>query len=175
MLLKLLPIFLVYALAVLSPQPARSQDGLPALHRMQQALGGVAKIAGIKDFEQKVRAQSWNGNNGALIGEVRKRTRWIRPNHLRVDQIGPGSTYVLYFDGTSGWEILPGTRTAVDLVGGELQFAQKYVRDFVLTTWLADHDPHYRITSPAPNIVQISDGDMTHPLDVSLSLPHGCP
>jgi hypothetical protein len=148
--------------------PALSEDAFGLFHKMQDALGGVEKLASIRDFEQQVHAQSWNGNTGALIGEVVKRTRWVRPNHIRVDQVGPGSTYVLYFDGTSGWEIMPGTQTPVELTGGELKFAEKYVRDFVLTTWLADRDPAYRITSPARNVVRISDDDVTHQLDLTL-------
>ncbi len=136
-------------------------------HKMQEALGGAEKIAAIHDFEQRLRAEAWDGN-GRSLGEVRKRTRWVRPNYLRADQAGLGSTYVLYFDGTSGWEILPGTKSVAELAGGELKFAQKYLRDFVLNTWLADRDPRYRITSPALNVVRISDGDVTHQLDVTL-------
>jgi hypothetical protein len=63
---------------------------------------------------------------------------------------------------------LPGTDSIADLAGGELNFAQKYGRDFRLNTWLADRDPRYRITSPAPNVVRISDGDVTHQLDITL-------
>lgn len=145
-----------------------SQDGLQLFHKMQNALGGAEKIVAIHDFEQQVRAKSWDGNTGSLLGQVRKRTRWIRPNYLRTDQVGLGSTHVLYFDGTSGWEILPGTQKVTDLAGGELKFAQGYVRGFKLNTWLADRDRRYRITSPAPNVVRISDGDVTHQLDITL-------
>jgi hypothetical protein len=79
------------------------------------------------------------------MGEVRKRTRWMRnPNLLRVDQIGPRDTYVLYFDGDSGtgWEMLPDlknndkfktTGEAIELIGGELKFAQNYLSGFDLT------------------------------------------
>jgi hypothetical protein len=150
------------------------QDGLPLFRKMQAALGGAARIAAIRDYEQVVRAESFNGNTGQSIGEVRKRTRWIRPNYLRIDQVGPGSTYVLYFDGTSGWEILPGTQQAVELTGGELEFARGMVRGFRLNTWIADRDPHYRITSPSPNVVRVSDGDISHQLDITVddaSLP----
>src|SRR5947209_3018220 len=151
-----------------------AQDGLDLFHKMQEALGRARNIAAIRDFEQRVYAESWDGN-GRSLGEVRKRTRWVRPNYIRADQVGPGSTYVLYFDGTSGWEILPGTKTVTDVAGGELKFAQKYLRDFVLNTWLADRDPVYRITSPAPNVVRISDGDVTHQLDITLDPNSGLP
>ncbi len=152
-----------------------SQDGLALFRKMQQALGGADRIAAVRDFEQELRAESFNGNTGQSLGEVRKRTRWIRPNYLRVDQVGPGSTYVLYFDGTRGWEILPGTQRVVDLTGGELEFARKYVETFRLNTWIADRAPRYRITSPSPNVVRISDGDITHQLDITLDAVSALP
>jgi len=145
-----------------------SQDGLPLFRRMQEALGGAERIAAVRDLEQQVRAESFNGNTGQSLGEVRKRTRFVRPNHLRVDQVGLGSTYVLYFDGTAGWEILPGTQKAVPIEGGELAFAQNYIRGFPLNLWLADRDPRYRITSPSPNVVRIADGDISHQVDYTL-------
>jgi hypothetical protein len=147
---------------------ALSEDATPLFHQMQQALGGAEKIAAIHDFEQEVRAKSWNGRTGELIGDVRKRTRWIRPNQLRVDQTGPGSTYVLYCDGTSGWEILPGTQQVTELAGGELTFALGYVRTFRPVLWLVDRDPRWRVTSPAPNVVRLSDGDAAHQHDFTL-------
>jgi len=64
----------------------------------------------------------------------------VRPNYLRLDQVGRGSTCVLYFDGRAGWEILPGIREVVALTGGELPFAQKYLQNFTLNIWLADRD-----------------------------------
>ena len=80
------------ALSMLLCSSALPQDGLPLFHKMQRALGGAKKIAAIRDLQQSVRAESWNGNTGQSLGEVRKQTRWIQPSYLRVDQIAPGST-----------------------------------------------------------------------------------
>jgi hypothetical protein len=166
LLLRSLPILLC---ALVGSSALAQQDaGISLFHKMQNALGGADKIAAIRDFEQVVTAESWNGNTGQSIGEVRKRTRWISPNHVRVDQVGPGSTYVLYCDGTTGWEILPGTDKAVELTGGELEFARRYVESFRLKTWLADRDPRYQITSPATNVVRVSDGTIQHQQDLTL-------
>jgi hypothetical protein len=55
--------------------------------------------------------------------------------------------------------------------GGELQFAQNYVRDFMLTTLPADHDPRYKITSPSPHVVRISDGCLSRGRDTSYLIP----
>jgi hypothetical protein len=133
---------------------------------MQTALGGADKIAAIRDYEETVRAKTWN-NKDAAIGEVRKRTRWMRnPNLLRLDQIGPGATYVLYYDGTSGsgWEILPDvegpdefktTGKAIALAGDELGFAKSYLSGFQFNMWLADRISGYTVTSPAANVLRI--------------------
>jgi hypothetical protein len=173
--MKRLSCAIVSIAVLLLCRSAFSDDGLLLFHKMQKALGGADKIAAIREFEQQVRAQSWNGNTGVLIGDVTKRTRWIRPNYLRVDQVGPGSTYVLYFDGKSGWEILPGTQNVIDIAGGELTFAQNYVRTFTLNLWLADRDPTFRITSPSPNVVRIADGDLNHQHDITLDLGSSLP
>jgi hypothetical protein len=166
-------IFLLVVAAVSSvvpaqPQARQAQDGRVLFLKMQNALGGADRIAGVRDYEEHVRAEAVNGNTGQSMGEVAKRTRWIRPSTLRIDQVGPGSTYVLYFDGTAGWEILPGTDKAIPLEGGELEFARGYVRGFMLNTWLADRDSRYTIASPSPNTVRLADGDPSHQLDIVL-------
>jgi hypothetical protein len=124
--------------------------------QMQKALGGAEKIAAIRDFDQLSEAETFDPN-GAPV-RVQKRVRWVKPNHLRVDQVGRFDTYVLYFDGTSGWEILPdGAMT--DLKDGELEFARKYLANFQVRLWLADRLPGYTITSRSANEIHISFQD----------------
>jgi hypothetical protein len=172
------------AQAPIQPPPqTSSQDGLQLLHKMQAALGGAEKITAIHDYEETVRAQIWN-NDGTPMGEVRKRTRWMRsPNLLRLDQIGPRDTYVLYFDGgsESGWEMLPDlkntdkfktTGEAIELVSGELNFAKSYLSGFTFNMWLADRIPDYTVTSPAPNVLRI--GHDSTASDITLDPPLGC-
>ncbi len=105
----------VALLTLLLSSLSSGQDALQLFHKMQTALGGAEKIASVRDFEESVRAQAWH-NDGRSMGEVRKRTRWIRPSILRLDQVGAEDTYVLYFDETSGWEILP-DKTVANLAG----------------------------------------------------------
>jgi hypothetical protein len=159
-------------------------EGLQLLHKMQTALGGAEKIAAIHDYEETVLARTWNPN-GSPLGEVRKRTRWMRsPKLLRLDQIGPRDTYVLYFDGSSGsgWEMLPDlnnpdplktTGKSIELAGGELKFATNYLAGFQFNMWLADRMPGYTVTSPAPNVLRIEhDGDANDfTLDTATWLP----
>jgi hypothetical protein len=154
-----------------SPQRS-TQEGLLLLHKMQNGLGGAKRIAAVHDFDETIRAEAWD-ETGAPLGEVHKRTRWMRsPSTLRLDQIGPRGTYVLYLDGGSGsgWEILPDLRspdrfkttgTPIELAGGELEFARSYLSGFDLNLWLADMRG-YTVTSRRPNVLRIEhDGNAT--------------
>jgi hypothetical protein len=163
--------FLLVWLALVLGAAESVESPVQLLLRMQQALGGGDKLAAIVDIDQRVRAVIWD-DRARYLGRVVKRVRWVKPRYLRIDQVGPGDTYVLYFDGTSGWEILPGGRAAIDLIGGELRLAQKSLRDFPLKAWLANRDPRYVVTSPAPNVVRVADqanpDDSAHQIDFTL-------
>lgn len=142
-------------------QNPSAQDPSQLLSKMQKALGGADKIAAVRDYEETVQADAWD-LSGNSMGVVRKRVRFIRPNYLRIDQVGASDTYVLYFDGASGWEILP-DQTVHDLKGGELTFARNYLNGFDLNVWLANRDSRYRLASPAPNVITISAKDNSFP------------
>lgn len=119
--------------------PASGQTAPQLFYEMQMALGGAEKIAAIHDFDQTVRADTWD-RQGTRLGTAHKRVRWIRPNYLRIDQSRPYDTYVLFFDGTAGWEIMP-DKSVRDFSGGELTFAKNYVHGLDFNVWLADRDP----------------------------------
>jgi hypothetical protein len=191
-LARLAPLTLAVIVALSVPQSATAQlsppistaEGLQLLHKMQKALGGADKIAAIQDYEETVQAKTWNAD-GSPLGDVRKRTRWMRsPNVVRLDQIGPRDTYVLFYDGSSGagWEILPDQRNpdplkttgeAIALVGGELRFATNYLAGFQFNGWLADRTPGYTVSSPAKNVLRmVRNSDATDiTLDSATWLP----
>jgi len=146
---------LLIGLVLFSCPSAFPQDAMQLFRKMQVALGGADKIASIQDFEEIVHEDAWH-DGGRPMGVVRKRVRFIRPNYLRIDQVGREDAYVLYFDGSSEWEILPDGSIS-DLVGEELKFAERYLWGFNLNLWLADRNPRYAITSPAPHVIAITD------------------
>jgi len=140
---------------------AAQDGGLELLHRMQDALGGAAKISAIRDYEELVVAETFSAT-GEIRGNTQKRVRWIAPSYLRIDQVGPGSTYVLFFDGAEGWEILPDRASAdrtkggpITLAGSELEFAKGYASGMMFKSWLADRMPRYAISSPRRNVVRV--------------------
>lgn len=154
-------ITLILACLMLS-QPAENHDGRPLFHKMQTALGGADKIAAVRDYEELEKAETWL-ENGTSRGEVRKRMRFIRPSYLRIDQVGPGDTYVLFCDGEHGWEILPDKPGVQELTGGELRFAQGYINGLMLNAWLNDRDPDIILTSPSENTIAVAvKGDSKH-------------
>lgn len=143
------------------------QDAPPLYRRMQAALGGRERIASIRDFEECVSADSWD-DSAKSHGVVYKRTRWIKPAVLRLDQVGVRDTYVLFFDGTSGWEILPDKGFA-DLAGDELNFARGYASGVDIKLWLADEDRENVVTSSGKDVISIAEkSDRSHRLDITL-------
>src|SRR5262245_24187299 len=142
---KAIVALLVFAagVTVLASQASRPDEGAKLLGKLQNALGGAKQIAAIRDYEEVIRAEAFDSKGGSL-GQVRKRTRWMRsPNVVRLDQFGMRGTYVLFFDGDAGtgWEIPPDVAGTdpyktdgkpVPLKGGELKFAKGYLSGFEL-------------------------------------------
>ena len=157
---------LVFSLSLITP--CEGQDGASLFHQMQRVLGGKAKIAAINRFEQCVRAEAWD-ETGKSHGVVYKRTRWTKPTVLRLDQVGAGDTYVLFFNGVSGWEILP-DKGLVELTGDELAFAEGYAKGVDINLWLADEDINNLLASSKDHVISISSkGDPTHRTDITLN------
>jgi|ERR1700684_4453218 hypothetical protein len=161
-------VFFLFAVSAFSVCHSQSLNGPQLFHKMQTALGGAETIASVRDFEQIVHADSWLDDGTPRGAVVRKRVRFVRPHYLRIDQTGPGDTYVLYCDGTSGWEILP-DGTVSELAGGELQSAQGYLQSLNLNFWLADRDPSRVITSSGYSVIVTSPkGNRPEKIEIAL-------
>ena len=160
-------------LVLLTPNTALTQDGIRLLHQMQQALGGADRLAAIRDYDWRVTAKTWD-QAGHPSGEVHRRIRLIRPNDFRMDQQGPYGTVVMYFNGSSGWEITPDG--SADLQGSELEFAKREVFGFYLNLWSADRNPGYEIISPSTNVIRITyKPDQLHLGDILVDQKSGLP
>jgi len=107
---------------VLSFSPsAFPQDAIQLFRKMQEALGGADRIAGIHDFEEAVRADAWRGpsarcargpaGSGPIFSPAgpSRPGRHLRPLLQRRFRVGNTA------------------KTVADLAGGELKFAQHYL------------------------------------------------
>lgn len=161
-----LPRVLTCVFSMFLTTACQCQKAIELFHKMQSALGGRAKIASVLDFEECIRGDGWN-DSGKYQGVAYKRTRWINPDILRLDQVG-ASDYVLFFNGTSGWEILPDKGFA-ELTGDELRFAQGYANGVDVRVWLADGSPDTIFTSSGEEVISIlRQGDALHRTDITL-------
>jgi hypothetical protein len=82
------------------PVPRR----IAALSSAAKRVGWQRKNHSVRDFVECIRGDGWD-DGGKYQGITYKRTRWIKPDILRLDRVGV-SDYVLFFNSTSGWEIL---------------------------------------------------------------------
>ena len=137
-----------------------SPEGLRLFHNMQEALGGARHDCGCP----RLRAAGAGRVVERQHGPVDRRggqANAMDASHR--SSRGSSGARVLPMCSTStadrAGKYCPGTRALVDLSGGELTFAQKYIRDFKLNIWLADRDSSYQITSPSPYVVRIADGE----------------
>ena len=158
---------MVMVLAAFLVASLPEDEGRRLFLQMQNAIGGAKTIAAVHDFEQFEQADTWFPD-GRPRGKVQKRVRFIRPSYLRIDQVGPGDTYVLYFDGTAGWEITP-DGTVANLSGGELRFAEGYLGGLSINRWLMNQNPEVVFTSSSPYTITIaSKGDSQHQTVITL-------
>jgi hypothetical protein len=159
--------FVLALFCLASCSHSNNRDGRQLYRQMLNAMGGADRIRAVHDFEEIEEAQTWF-EDGKARGVVRKHMRFIRPSFLRIDQVGAGDTYVLYFDGEKGWEILPDKPGVIALSGGELRFAQGYLNGISLNSSLQD-DPDVVYTSPAPYVIDVSTkSDPTHVNEITL-------
>ena len=70
------------------------------LQRMQEAAGGKARLAAVKDSTQLMKFQLSETAGNALVTETEK---WISPSYFRQESQLPQGRIVAYTDGKGGW------------------------------------------------------------------------
>ena len=79
---------------------ASIEAGREALRKVIAALGGLEKLAGVRDFTLILEGRL---ETGGAQTPVRQTIRWIRPVVFRQDQQLPGGQVSVYYDGKIGW------------------------------------------------------------------------
>ncbi len=156
----------VSAAAILS---AQDPAGLALLHRAQEALGGAAKLAAVKDFTQTLSVAMDAGASGVTVTQ---RNRYIAPATYRQDEELPFGNISSYTDGTSGWRATPrGSGAMAPVV---LKQAQDEVFRNLYRLMLADRDADVKVTAIGPRTLEIARRDGPA-VKLELEKPTGLP
>jgi len=93
--------------------------GKSILVRLQQAVGGLDKLAAIKD---SILVADYKIERNGRVTAVKHTERWITPLHYREENEIGGGTITAYLDGQFGWITVPGGSVA--LTGSTLREIQ---------------------------------------------------
>ncbi len=148
------------------PEPKRSAtasspEGKRLLAKAQQAMGGAANLAAIRDIAMRVEIQAM---------AMRQYNRAIFPTTIRQEQELPFGKVVAYSDGASGWLVTP--QGAQPMPAPVLEQAHGEVFRLLIPLILSDRDPARGVTIASPETVQITDGSNTITLEIG---PTGLP
>ena len=126
--------------------------GKELLERVQQAIGGSDRLAGVQDATETVDLSMASMPPGM---KIRQTNLWASPNHFRQESQLPFGKVVVYSDGVSGWMSTP--QGAQPLPAPQL----KQVRDELFRNYfrllLSDRMPDRTVNSPEPGVLEISD------------------
>jgi predicted Zn-dependent peptidase len=141
--------------AVSAPDAASLARGKAILQRAQQAMGGVEKIAAIKD-ETETAEMVMNPSPGGGM-KVKQLNRYILSGQFRTDQELPFGKVIVYSDGKTGWII--GPQGPAGLPPAVLKQTQGEMFRNLPHIILSDRDPSLTVNAVGPGVVEISSPD----------------
>src|SRR3984957_18558060 len=136
--------------------PASLAKGKALLGKVQQALGGVDKLAGVKDLQFHADVEVFTP--GASM-KVKQTNSFIVPSTVRQDNELPFLKQSVYTDGTSGW--LSGMQGVQNLPPAVLKQIHGEAFRQIASLALSDRDPNRTVNQPSDGVLEISskDGD----------------
>jgi zinc protease len=131
---------------------ASLERGRKLLARVQEAIGGRDKLAGVRDVTETVELGMASMPPGVKIMQV---NWWTAPNHFRQESQLPFGKVVVYSDGKSGWMSSPqGVR---DLPGPQLKQVREELFRNYFRLLLSDNMADRVVNSPEDGVIEISD------------------
>ena len=126
--------------------------GVELLKKGQQAMGGAAKLAAVKDYINSAEVEMQAGPQGVMKGK--QKNLWLAPSGFRQEQELPFGKIIAAYDGQSGFLVTPqGTMAmpppVVDQVQGEI-FRTLY------SLLLSDRDATRKVNYVAAGVVEVS-------------------
>jgi zinc protease len=128
------------------------EHGKQILARVQQAMGGAAKLAAVADYVQDLSYQFDASAGGAHAGLTE---RWIASGYLRQDTTLPGGKLSVYCDGKTGW--VANAQDSTLLEGVQLKQVQSDMFRIFFPLLLSDRAPGRKVNALDGNTVEISD------------------
>ncbi|MBI3472886.1 MAG: insulinase family protein [Candidatus Solibacter usitatus] len=142
--------------------------GKALLQRVQQAVGGAERLAGVKNVMQVVEIQLAPEAGGL---KVKQTNRWMAPNLFRQEMELPFGKVASFSDGATGWMKTP--QGEGPLPGQALKQAQGELFRAFPRLLLSDRDPDRTVNLAGEGVVEISgkDGNVARLTVDSAGLP----
>jgi len=126
--------------------------GKQLLQKVQQAVGGVEKLAGVKDSRQVAEVQI-DPSVGGL--KLKQTNQWLAPGLFRQEVEAPFGKLLSFTNGTTGWVKSPQGDGA--LAGPMLKQAQGEIFRSYFALMTSDRDPNRTVNYAGPGALDISD------------------
>lgn len=146
--------------AVAAGDSASLARGKALLERAQQAMGGAAALAAIKDATETADMTMEAAAGGMKIHQT---SRFIAPDQYRQDQELPFGKIAAYTDGKTGWLSTP--QGTGNMPAEVLKQAQGEMFRNLATLMLSTRDASRTVNAVGDNAVQISAGNQTVKID----------
>ena len=148
---------------------ATLQAGRELLQRVQQASGGAAKLAQVKDFSQSIETQVEPSSGGL---KALQSNRWAAPGLFRQDATYPFGKVSVFFDGTGGWMKTPQGEAPLPEAQRN-QLAGELFRSYI-PLLLSDQAGNRKVNLVSPGVMEISD-DHGNSVRLTVDMKTGLP
>ncbi|MGA2133620.1 MAG: pitrilysin family protein [Bryobacteraceae bacterium] len=135
------------------PAPTSPGNAKQLLERVQAAVGGAAKLAGVKDMLEVAELHVVPASGGMTM---KRKDQWIAPSYFREDTELPFGAVTTYGNGTSGWMASPQGETT--LPPSQLKPIQDKLLRLYFSMLLSDRMPGRTVSMAGVDTLEISDG-----------------
>ncbi|MFN3326809.1 MAG: M16 family metallopeptidase [Bryobacteraceae bacterium] len=133
---------------------ASLEKGRALLVRLQQAVGGAAKLAAVKDSSLSADIVV---NTGQGQMNATQTSLWIAPSQLRQEQQLPFGKITVFFDGSGGWLHSPQGR--MDLPPPVVRQVKGDIFRVPFSLWLSNQAEGRTVNYLEGGVLEISDND----------------
>jgi zinc protease len=126
--------------------------GKQLLQRVQQAVGGAEKLAGVKDLKQVAEVQIDPAMGGLKLKQT---NQWLSPGRFRQEVEAPFGKLSSFTNGSTGW--VKGPQGDGPLAGPMLKQAQGEIFRSYFGLMTSDRDPNRTVNYAGPGSIDISD------------------